>query len=141
MITSIALALVSPLTSAAALQSRPSADAADQASIVRIPLMERQLSPEKHVETVKVARIDFRPGQRTHRHVHPVPTMGIVLKGAIRLQVEGEPARILKAGESFFEPANTVVLHFENASSHFAASFATFYLLGPDDDEIIREVR
>ncbi|MDT8758764.1 cupin domain-containing protein [Sphingomonas psychrotolerans] len=140
MIISLMLALV-PLPSAAGQQAAAGSNAADLASVVRIPLLDRELAAEKTVKSIKAARIDFRPGQKTGRHVHPVPTMGIVLGGEIRLQIEGEPVRVLKAGEAFFEPADTVVLHFENASNTHPASFAGFYLLGPDDKEIIREAR
>ena len=141
MIIALALAL-SPMSpaSAAGQHSLLGADTASLARIARVPLMDLELTPEKGVRSVKAVRIDFRAGQRTGQHVHPVPTLGVVLKGRIRLQVEGEPVQILKAGDAFFEPANAVVRHFENASGGQPASFAAFYLLGPDDKEIIREM-
>ncbi len=140
MLFALALALAVTLAEAAprpALEQRE-ADAAPVASVVRVPLLERELRSDKDVKTVKAARIDLRAGQRSPKHVHPVPTMGVVLSGRIKLQVEGEPARILHAGQAFFEPAETPVLHFDNASASEPASFAAFYLLGPNDKEIVR---
>ncbi|WP_158266530.1 cupin domain-containing protein [Allosphingosinicella deserti] len=122
-----------------ASQSEVSAAAAGQA-IARVPLMERGLGQARQVETVRAMRIDFRPGQHSGKHMHPVPTMGIVLQGRIRLRIEGQPIQILSAGESFFEPADAIVLGFDNASEREPASFAAFYLLGPTDTMLVREL-
>lgn len=39
-------------------------------------------------------------------HVHSGSVYLYVLEGAALLQIEGEPERIIRAGEGFFEPAN-----------------------------------
>jgi quercetin dioxygenase-like cupin family protein len=41
-------------------------------------------------------------------HTHPGDEVGYVLKGALILKVQGQPDRVLKAGESFFNPRGTV---------------------------------
>lgn len=46
--------------------------------------------------------------------------------------------KTLKAGDAFFEPANTKILHFDNASAIEPMTFIAFYLLGKGEDELIR---
>jgi quercetin dioxygenase-like cupin family protein len=41
-------------------------------------------------------------------HTHPGDESGYVLKGTLILKVQGQPDRILKAGESFFNPRGAV---------------------------------
>jgi quercetin dioxygenase-like cupin family protein len=41
-------------------------------------------------------------------HTHPGDEVGYVLKGSLILKVQGQPDRVLKAGESFFNPRGTV---------------------------------
>lgn len=134
----IAAALLLPAMVVGRAWAEPSRDAADMSKVVRIPLLTEQLPETKTVGTVRGVRIDFQPGQRTGRHQHPIPTMGIVLSGAVAFQLEGKPRRVIRAGEAFFEPANATVLHFDNASDTEPASFVGFYLLGPGETEIIR---
>ena len=50
-------------------------------------------------------------------HRHPVSTVGVVTAGSFNLQLEGKPARFLKTGDSFFEPAGQTILKFDNAST------------------------
>jgi quercetin dioxygenase-like cupin family protein len=42
------------------------------------------------------------PGMPPHRHSGPA--FGYVLEGAIRFELEGEPERVIKAGETSWEP-------------------------------------
>jgi quercetin dioxygenase-like cupin family protein len=58
--------------------------------------------------------------------------------GEIYFQIEGAAGRPLRPGDAFFEPANTRILHFDNASGGEGASFIAFYLLGPQKNELIR---
>jgi len=39
------------------------------------------------------------------KHTHPGEELGYVLEGTLLLEIEGAPARTLKAGDSFFVPA------------------------------------
>ena len=126
----IALALV-PLATAASAQL-------GSGGVVRVPLMTQPLEPETPVSEVRATRIELGPGQRSGKHLHPVPTMGVVLSGRVLLQVEGGPVQVVHAGESFYEPANRPVLRFDNGSDEAPARFAAFYLLGPGDEAVVR---
>ena len=74
--------------------------------IVRKPLLDAVIAPDKMVHTAKMVSIDFAPAQKTGAHRHPIPVVGYVVKGSITFQIEGQAARTLAAGEAFFEPAD-----------------------------------
>ncbi len=62
------------------------------------------------------------PGTPPHRHSGPV--FGYVVEGAVRYELEGEPERVLRAGESFWEPGGDLI-HYQagNASLDTSARF------------------
>ena len=57
--------------------------------------------------TMLEVTLDPRAGSPPHRH--PGPISGYVLEGSFEFQVEGGPKRVLKAGDTFFEPE--MILH------------------------------
>ena len=72
----------------------------------RTELQDRDLSiPGKHVVQ---ARVEFEPGAAVGRHTHPGEEISVVLEGSLLLEVDGQPARTIKAGEAFLVPANTI---------------------------------
>jgi quercetin dioxygenase-like cupin family protein len=107
-------------------------------AIVRKPLLTAVLDPAKATSRVEVKEIEFKPRQATGLHLHPCPVTGYIAKGSATFQVEGPPAKTLMAGDAFFEPPNTRVLHFDNASSSQPMTFIAFYLLGEGEQELIR---
>jgi quercetin dioxygenase-like cupin family protein len=48
------------------------------------------------------------PGGAAGRHTHPGIEMSYVMEGSATLLVDGEPPRVLKAGESFTIPAGKI---------------------------------
>jgi quercetin dioxygenase-like cupin family protein len=91
--------------------------------------MEEELPSENPaVRLIKGARIKFAPGQPTGLHRHPISTVGVVTAGSFTLQLEGKPARLLKTGDGFFEPAGHTILKFDNASTSEPAEIVCFYL-------------
>ena len=55
-----------------------------------------------------VARVEVAPGAKAGRHTHPGDEISYVLEGEATLLVDGQPPRIVKAGESFVVPAGVV---------------------------------
>ena len=55
-----------------------------------------------------VARVEVAPGSRAGRHTHPGDEISYILEGEAELIVEGQPTRVVKAGESFVVPAGVV---------------------------------
>lgn len=85
------------------------------------------------VKVVKGARIHFAPDQPTGLHKHAMSTVGFVSEGSFSFQLEGEPPRVLRKGDCFFEPAGRTVLHFDNASASEPAEIICFYLTDADE--------
>lgn len=55
-----------------------------------------------------VAKVEVAPGARAGRHTHPGDEISYVAEGQVELLVDGQPPRVVKAGESFVVPAGTV---------------------------------
>ena len=55
-----------------------------------------------------VARVEVAPGARAGRHTHPGDEISYVMEGEATLLVDGQPPKLVKAGESFVVPAGVV---------------------------------
>ncbi|HEX4612234.1 MAG TPA: cupin domain-containing protein [Urbifossiella sp.] len=51
-----------------------------------------------------VVEVTLQPGQAGAPHRHPGPVFGYVLEGQYELGIDDQPSRVLKAGETFYEP-------------------------------------
>jgi quercetin dioxygenase-like cupin family protein len=80
-----------------------------------------------HLEAT-VVEVTYPPGGANPRHRHPCPVIGYVLDGALRMQVEGQPERIYRAGESFFESPTDVHQVSANASRDTPARFLAYFV-------------
>ncbi|NUU26124.1 MAG: cupin domain-containing protein [Streptomycetaceae bacterium] len=54
------------------------------------------------------------PGTPPHRHTGPV--FGYLLEGEMVFELEGEPERVIRAGEAFWEPGGDVI-HYQAANN------------------------
>jgi quercetin dioxygenase-like cupin family protein len=48
--------------------------------------------------------VTFEPGQAGASHRHPGPAFGYVLEGEYEWAIDDQPAKVLKTGETFYEP-------------------------------------
>jgi quercetin dioxygenase-like cupin family protein len=96
--------------------------------IVRKVLL-TQAIPLKEVRSVDIREITFTPGQKAGYHRHPCPVLGLIMGGEALFQVEGQAERVLHAGEAFYEPQGTPIVHFDNASVSAIMTFVAFYLV------------
>ena len=55
-----------------------------------------------------IARVEVSPGTYAGRHTHPGDEISYVLEGEAELLIDGQPPRIVKAGESFVIPAGVI---------------------------------
>ncbi len=55
-----------------------------------------------------VARVEVAPGARAGRHTHPGDEISYVLEGQVELLIDGQPPRVVKAGEALVIPAGVV---------------------------------
>ncbi|MCM0675662.1 cupin domain-containing protein [Micromonospora phytophila] len=67
-----------------------------------------------HAMTVVIEYPPGDPGTPPHRHSGPA--FGYVLEGEMLLEIEGEPERIVRAGEAFWEPGGDVI-HYQDANN------------------------
>ncbi|HEX4612863.1 MAG TPA: cupin domain-containing protein [Urbifossiella sp.] len=55
-----------------------------------------------------VVEVTIEPGQSGLPHRHPGPGFGYVAEGEYELGIDDQPTRVLKAGETFYEPTGCV---------------------------------
>ena len=72
--------------------------------------------PGKHLVVVAL-ELDPKKGQQSTPHRHPGSVYVYVTKGVAKLGIEGQPVRIVHAGESFFEPPGALHTVAESASA------------------------
>jgi quercetin dioxygenase-like cupin family protein len=73
-----------------------------------------------------MALVELPPGATEGRHTHPAEVYGFVQEGTINLEVEGQPAKILKAGD-VFSIAPGQIHEGSNKSSSPARLYAVFF--------------
>lgn len=67
-----------------------------------------------HAMTVVVEYPPGDPGAPPHRHSGPA--FGYVLEGEMVFELEGEPERVIRAGEVFWEPGGDVI-HYQDGNN------------------------
>lgn len=102
----VAIALLAGIWGMHSVSAQPAAAPAAPAGFKRTELSRHDISMPNH-EAV-TARADFQPGAVVPKHTHPGEEVGYILEGQLVLEVQGKPAQNLKAGDTFFLPANTV---------------------------------
>jgi quercetin dioxygenase-like cupin family protein len=80
--------------------------AAQQPGFTRKLVQDQNLSiADRHAVQ---ALAEFIPGGAAGKHTHPGEELGYVVEGTLELLIEGQPPRVVKAGEAFFVPAGVV---------------------------------
>ncbi|MET8331078.1 cupin domain-containing protein [Streptomyces sp. NPDC005181] len=90
--------------------------------------------------------VEWQPGDPgTPPHRHSGPAFGYVVEGEVCFELEGEPQRVVKAGETFWEPGGDVI-HYQdgNARTDAPCRFVVTMLCAPgqpmltlvDEDEL-----
>lgn len=102
------------------------------------------IPPGAHAMTVLVDYPPGSPGAPPHRHPGG-PAFGYVLDGEMLFELEGQPPRVVTAGETFWEPGGDVI-HYSDANNRDDARcrFLVTMLCSPalpmlvlvDDDEL-----
>ena len=67
-----------------------------------------------HGMTIVVEWPPGSPGTPPHRHSGPA--FGYVMAGEMVFELEGEPARVVRAGEAFWEPGGDVI-HYQDGNN------------------------
>ncbi|MEV0354620.1 cupin domain-containing protein [Nocardia sp. NPDC050697] len=98
--------------------------------IVRDVLLEQPI-PGRAVHRVEIRRITLDPGD-TAPHRHNTPVFGSVERGTILFQVSGGPEVLLGPGDTFYEPADVLIDHFDATGG--PATFLGYFLLDADQE-------
>jgi quercetin dioxygenase-like cupin family protein len=65
---------------------------------------------------LSVGEITIAPGASGSRHRHPGPTFVYVLEGAVEIELQGAPAKVYRAGETFYEDPHQLHISTKNGS-------------------------
>jgi quercetin dioxygenase-like cupin family protein len=109
------------------------------------PVSRRQLlaanTGERTLTGFQAHEVRIAAGQKAGLHFHPCPVTGYIVSGTALVQVEGSAPQVLTAGQAFYEPAMTRILHFDNHSDTEPLTFCAFYLLNGEQGliEMIHE--
>jgi quercetin dioxygenase-like cupin family protein len=98
------------------------------------------------VMTVVIGYPPGDPGAPPHRHPSG-PAFGYMLEGEMLFELEGEPPRIIRAGEAFWEPGGDVI-HYQDGNNRtdIPSRFVVTMMCAPgqpmlelvDDEELTR---
>src|SRR6202035_5154980 len=128
--TLIAVAALSAVSTAAIAEDFP--------PLQRVPVLEEAIpATNPAIKMVRGARIRFVPRQTTGLHRHPISVAGVVTAGSFIFKREGEAEKIIKTGDSFFEPAGVTTERFDTASATEPAEIVAFYLTDSKDRALI----
>jgi quercetin dioxygenase-like cupin family protein len=106
-----------------------SAARADKPSPETVRSVFSQNLPNVPGQTLTAIVVSYAPGGRSVKHHHAGSVFAYVLSGAIRSENSATgPAKIYKAGESFFEPPGSEHLISENASATEPASLLAVFI-------------
>jgi quercetin dioxygenase-like cupin family protein len=92
---------------------RDSSTAGDDVKLIRTEKL-----PNVPGQTLSVVTVNYPPGGKSRSHHHAGSVYAYVLSGAVRSENSATgPAKVYKAGESFFEPPGSTHLISDNASA------------------------
>jgi quercetin dioxygenase-like cupin family protein len=117
---------------APAAQARPAPENSGQNPVVRKVFDQATNVPGK---SLIAATVSYPPGGKSgaHHHAKSAFIMAFVISGAIRSQVEGEPARVYHAGETWSEAPGAHHTISENASATEPAELLAVFVVDAGD--------
>lgn len=72
---------------------------------------------------MRLVEVTYPPGGASPPHRHACPVVGYVVRGAVRMQVDGAPEIVYRAGDTFYEAPDAAHLVSANASRAEPATF------------------
>jgi len=104
-----------------------------------IPLLTQPLSDLPGRE-VRITLLDRIPGNASLPHRHPGHhTFGYVVEGQYELGINGGPTRMLKAGDTFYEPPGALHSVSRNASSTQNLKIVVFMVADANQPRTVNE--
>lgn len=117
----------------AAIAQAPAPPTGTSSGATARPLLMQRL-PALNGTTVdaRLVEVTYGPGGSSTAHRHPCPVVGYVIEGALRMQLAGQPERIVRAGESFYESPADIHAVSANASATAPARFLAYFTCDKD---------
>ena len=120
-VVALAAAVVSAVLSANLGRSQAQPAPASPKQLLTQPL------PDLPGREVRITLLERAPGATSPPHRHPGHhTFGYVIEGTYEFAVNGEPPRLLKAGDVFYEPPGALHSTSRNPSSDKPAKILVF---------------
>jgi quercetin dioxygenase-like cupin family protein len=89
---------------------------------------------------VRITLLDRGPGSSSPPHRHPGHhTFGYVVEGTYEFAIDGEPGRILNAGETFYEPPTAVHSISRNPSANQRTKIIVFMVAEQKNPSTVAE--
>ena len=123
---------VAAVQAPAAPAAATSSPAAPLPPTARPLLMQRLPALDGTRLDARLVEVTYAPGGASTAHRHPCPVVGYVLEGAVRMQLAGQPERIVRAGESFYESPADIHAVSANASATAPARFLAYFTCDKD---------
>jgi quercetin dioxygenase-like cupin family protein len=103
-----------------------------------VVVSERDVAEKLDGKAIKATTVEvtLEPGQASMPHRHPGPVFGYILEGEYEWAIDGEPAKKLKRGDTFYEPAMCLHRVSRNLSAKNKARILAV-LLVPRDAKVI----
>jgi quercetin dioxygenase-like cupin family protein/intracellular sulfur oxidation DsrE/DsrF family protein len=78
----------------------------EKAEVKRAALSATEINEKVDGKEAKATTVELtiEPGQSSDPHRHPGPVFGYVIEGEYEWAIDDQPAKVLKAGETFYEP-------------------------------------
>jgi quercetin dioxygenase-like cupin family protein len=103
----ICAVLTAPMSPPLAWAQQPLPAMTNQTQNIKRTPLQRFDVPGTGYETV-IGIAEIAPNVSVGRHTHPGPESGFILEGSLELLIEGQPARMVKTGESYAVPSRTI---------------------------------
>jgi quercetin dioxygenase-like cupin family protein len=138
LVAALAAALSAALTWGA-VKGGTGAAAETAAPAGTVPLLVQPLADLPGRE-VRMILLDRPPGNASPPHRHPGHhTFGYVVAGSYELGIDGQATRLLKAGDSFYEPPGAVHSVSRNASASEGLKILVFMVADRDNPSTVNE--
>ena len=138
----IAVAVAAAIASAVGTWSATqfvASSAAQPAAPATGPLLAQPLADLPGRE-VRITLLDREPGASSARHRHPGHhTFGYVIEGTYEFAINGEPGRMLKAGDTFYEPPTAIHSTSRNPSTDKRTKILVFMVADQKNPSTVAE--
>ncbi len=110
----------------------------DKPKLNRKVVSERDIAEKLDGKEAKatVVEVTLEPGQEGDPHRHPGPVFGYVLEGEYEHAINDDPAKVLKMGETFYEPTGVLHRVSKNPSAKTKTRILAVILHSRDDKQI-----